>query len=278
MSVSMPGTILAQIRDLPALPEIVMELMAALRQPVVDYSRVEMLIGKDPALTTRLLKLANSSFFGLATRVSSVHAACLVLGASTITQIISALAVREQFPLDNGSVLDRKLLWQHSLGTAVAARVLAQELDMEPEQAFTAGLLHDLGKLAMDSYFSERYAQVNAYRSENRCSIEEAEMRVMGVNHRQVGAGLAEHWHLPPHLIRAIGAHGAPDEGEQDRLTDVVHVADILTQALGIGDSGNTSVPSLSAGAWERLGIGWPRLRQVLSEIEMQIEEDPFVG
>ena len=268
--------ILSQIGELPALPEVVVELMGALKQPTVNYNRVVRLIGKDPALAGRVLKLANSSFYGLSQRVGSIHDACLVLGASSIGHIITAISVKARFPEERGGVLDRKLLWRHALGTAVASGLLAQEAGIDAEQAFTAGLLHELGKLALDSYFTDRYVQVDAYKKASGCSLEHAERTVLGVDHRQVGARLAEHWHFPPPLVHAIGAFGSPDEGEPDELTDVVHIADIVVQALGIGDNGNPSLAPMAAGAWERLGLGWHRIRLLLPEIERQAEDDPF--
>lgn len=268
--------IMAKVRELPPLPEVVTQLMVVLRQPLVDYARVEELIRHDPALSGRLLQLANSSFFGLANRISSVHDACMVLGAATINRIVLAVAVRERFPATSGGVIDRKKLWKHAMGVAASAAVLATETGSDKEAAFTAGLLHNLGRLALDTCFLEVYEKVGHYQQDNGCMLDVAEQKILGVNHRYVGRRMAERWQLPLELVRVIAGYATPDNGETDPMTDLVHIADVLAQALGIGDSGNPRVPLLAEGAWNRTGISWERLRELLPEIEKRVAEDPF--
>lgn len=269
--------ILGQLRELPVLPEVVIKLINELEKSSVDYHKLQKIIRLDPVLTSRLLRIANSSFFGLSRRVNSVQEACLVLGASSIRHLVMATSVIEQFPAHEGNVIDRKSLWKHALGTAVTSKHIAEIVDVEPEQAFTAGLLHDFGKLAMDAYFYDYYSEITEFVRDRKCLLSEAEREIVGTDHREVGQALALHWYFPTQLVKTIGEYGEPSRENPHTLSDVVHVADIICQALGVGDSGNGRIPVLSEHVWQRLGIEWEDVGRMLPEIERSVEEDIFV-
>lgn len=272
-----PERLLSRVHDIPPLSVVVMELMQLLNLKQVDHQRVERLIGDDPALASRVLRLANSSFFGFAGRIGNLREACLVLGAQTLRQIITAAAVKEHFSHDAGSVIDHRALWLHAMGTAAAARVLASEVGADPEQAFAAGLLHDMGKLALDTYFRDEYREVLLYQQEHACFLYEAEETVLGLTHNRVGAALASHWRFPDELVEAIDNHHSPGGDGAGLLADIVHVADVLSRALDIGDSGDDLVTPLSESAWKHLGLQWQRLRELLPEIDSMARENPFM-
>jgi putative nucleotidyltransferase with HDIG domain len=149
----------------------------------------------------------------------------------------------------------------------VCARVIAHSLGRPAEEAFTAGLLHDIGRLVLDANFHEDFSQVLEYREAHDCLLPEAERAVLGIDHATVGFEVARQWKFPLPVQAAIRDHHQPD-AEPSPLTDVIHFANVLAHALEIGNAGYDRVPPLFPGAWERLGGDWEMLEASLPEIE----------
>jgi len=274
MSSKVGESILAGIKTVPELPVVVTELLAQFNREVVDFAAVERLFHRDPALASGVLRLANSPFFGFSGRIGSLREACLVLGVQSLRQMVTAAAVRGQFTQTGTGVLDRKQLWQHNLATAAASGVLAKDMGVEPGEAFTAGLLHDLGKLGLDAWFPETYRLVVAHQREHGCPLHVSERVVLGITHADVGARLAHRWHFPEPLVAAVAHHHTLEV--RLPLVDVVHVADVLATALMLGDGGDGMVTPLDAGAWGRLGLKWEALPGLFAEIERLHAQNPF--
>lgn len=258
----------AKLRDIPPLPDAVQEAMAILDQPDVDLRLLERTLCKDPTLVTQVLRVANSPFYGLTRRISSIHDACLLLGIYTVRNVVLTAAVMARFPADGGNLIDRKTLWEHAMGTAVAAKVIATQCGFDHELAFTGGLLHDIGKWVLDGYFPEETVAILDYRNQHDCLMREAEIHVLGFDHNAVGAWVAHHWKLPTALQHAIEFHHTPDEGDDALIADIVHVADVLSRGLEIGNGGDTLIPALMPGAVERVRLDWNTLPELLSDIE----------
>lgn len=261
-----------RIGDLPPLSPVVGELMDLLEAPTVDYGAVEQSIGHEPVLASRVLRLANSSFFGFAGRIGSLREACLVLGSRTLRQTILAAAVMQQLEVD-GSLLDAQKLWRHALATGAIAKYIARVFDIDQELAFTAGLLHDLGKLALAAYFTEEYRQVLLQHADSGGLMLETERRQLGFDHAMVGELLARKWHFPAALAQAVGRHHLPDPADSTELADLIHLADVLAHALGYGGHNLDRVPPLAPQAWERLGMDWEQLGELLPALDDEANE-----
>ncbi|MHB8167544.1 MAG: HDOD domain-containing protein, partial [Sulfuricella sp.] len=164
---------------------------------------------------------------------------------------------------------DRLAFWQHGLGSAVCAQVLAKALGRDQALAFTAGLLHDIGKLVLDAFFHADYAAAVARCVAEDSALPEAERAELGLEHGLVGYELVKRWKFPLAIQQAIRDHHQP-EREPAALTDLVHVANALCHALDIGNSGYEIVPTLSSGVWTRLGLGWEKMPALMAEIELQ--------
>ena len=262
-----PKDIKARLQHIPPLPQVAQDAMDILDRPDVDLRALEQTLHHDPALTTQMLRVANSPFYGLTRQISSLHDACLLLGIYTVRNVVLTAAVMTRFPPDNSHSLDRQALWKHAIGTAIAAKVIAIKCKFDQELAFTCGLLHDIGKLVLDCYFPEETAAVVQYRDRHDCLLRDAEMKVLGFDHSTIGAWIAKRWNLPPMLVHAIAFHHVPDQNTT-LAADIVHVADVLCRGLDIGDGGDSLIPALHAGAIERVNLDWNNLPALLNDIE----------
>jgi len=261
------------INDIPPLSPVVVDVLDFINNSdEIDFSILENKIIQEPGLTGRILNLANSSFFGMPGAIGSLKDACLVLGINAIRNLVISSAMMEKFPANSGKNLDLEGLWKHAVGTAAAARVLAKHVSLDEEQAFTAGLLHDIGKMILDAHFSEQYAEVAAYQVENECLTCEAEQKVIGTDHNEVGYMVAESWNLPVEITHSIRLHHSPPTQNKAEMSHVINLADILSRGLGIGNAGDPFIPVLLPEILEILHIGFPEIKQNLTKIEALAE------
>lgn len=251
---------------LPTLPIVITKLIELVSNPKTSAGDLGNLISSDQALSAKILKVANSAFYGFPRRIATVKHAVVVLGFEAVKNIALSVALLERFP-EGGSheLFDQQLFWTHAIGCGAASRLLARRLRYRLEaEAFVAGILHDIGKLIFVEYFRERFLNaVRLARSEN-LYIARAEEMVLGVSHAEVGGWLAEKWNLPKQLVQVISQHHGPfsDGGDPEvdgripELTLIVHGANALCRARGIGNSGDDRGPALDPKAAKRLKVG----------------------
>lgn len=257
--------ILDKLQKLPALSVVLAELLESFEKESLGISQLAGKIGRDQGLTARVLRVANSAFYGYPSHIASINDAVVVLGFGNVRSLAVAGGIIEQFSSAGQGGFDRLAFWRHSICTAVCARVLAECTGKNPETAFTAGLLHDIGKLVMNISFPDDYEQVIAHCSGADCDTTVAEREIIGKDHSWVGYEMAKRWKFPLFIQQAIRDHHAP---KQEPLSDLVHVANVLCHALDIGNSGYDAMPSLSREAWDRLGLEWEALRPCFVQIE----------
>lgn len=255
---------------LPSLPSVVTYLMQTLNEEQTDVDALLQHLNSDPAIVARLLAAANSVATGVSTRIYSARQALLILGVDRVVGIIMASALVHRYDAWNAD-FDTRLLWQHSLGVAVCARVLAEDAGVNPELAFTAGLLHDIGQLLMFVASPEDYVGVLAEHRESMAPIVEVERRRFGYDHCAAGQKLGESWQLPRELISAIAAHHDPD-AFPCTVGHLVHVSEVLSHALDLGEPANNRVPDLSDRSLILLGLSLPRIARRLAEIEARYD------
>jgi putative nucleotidyltransferase with HDIG domain len=226
---------------LPPFPAAAMRALDELGCDTIDFARVERATGTDPVLTARILRIANSPFYGLPRKISAVKDACMLTGAPTLRNVIIASVAMLQFSTDQITQTDRTALWRHSAHCAAFAAELAPAARQPRDVAFTAGLLHDIGTLALAALYPDEYARIRA-----RGATLDAERDVLGATHAVLGAHVAEHWRLPFAIRDAIAAHHDPAAVEQATLADVVFTADTLAHAMDEGADATQ--------AWSRVG------------------------
>lgn len=233
--------LVAGTKDLQALPSTTLQLMRLLDDDTVEASEVLVVIEKDPSLTANLLKLCNSSYYGLRRQVASAREALVLLGNKTIVTLAFATSMGDilRGPLSSYR-LDRNELWHHALGTALGASYLMDATceGKQKEVAFTAGLVHDIGKLILNRPLKNEMDTL-----EGDCSFEcllEAERSTLGFDHAEAGALLGENWNFPASLVDIIKYHHNPEKaGQSADLVRAVAAANLVTCHLGHG--GGTS-------------------------------------
>jgi putative nucleotidyltransferase with HDIG domain len=261
------------LEDLPSLPAVVMELLSTIDQDATDVAVLARKVSHDQALTAKTLRLANSSLYSLQVKVTTIQQAITFLGFQTTRNLITAAAVTGCFPSGLCRGFDDKAFWRHSIASAACARVLARRLRFNQDYAFTAGLLHDIGRLVLVSRCPERYGQVLAERAAQDCELAVAEKTVLGVDHVEAGVALAQHWNFSDTMCHAIAYHHAPETPGAGFLATLVHVANAIVHALDVAREQDELVPDISPVAWTGLGLSGESYLQVFRETELQFEE-----
>lgn len=258
MAVADLKRLIAKVDDLPTLPRTVLRITEMVNDPRASARDLARIITDDQVLTARLLKLVNSSFYGFPQRVSTVTGAIVLIGFDAIRNLLLTTSVFDLFP--SRTSRDRRhqeALWDHSLGCAIGAKAIGEVLRYEKlEELFVAGLLHDIGKIVAMTLLPEAFARITQRAIQDRLLIATAEAEALGCTHADIGRLLAQRWNLPAKLITLIERHHDPAAaGAWAVEASVVHVADILTRALGLGSGGDDTMPSLDRSAWELLKL-----------------------
>jgi putative nucleotidyltransferase with HDIG domain len=256
------------IGSLPTVPETLRKLSVIMEKPNVSLTEISNFVQSDPALTFRVLKMVNSAIYGFPGRISSVSHAIMLLGLNVVKGLLIGISV---FELMKKTMTG---LYEHSMGCAAAASIIAKKKGIrEPEEVYVAGLLHDIGKVVMALEFSATYEVALACAVAEDISIGEAEKRCFADNHTTLGGFISEKWRFPKKLTEAILYHHAPHYAKFAIVeTAIVHLADILIKARGLGFSGDHIVPIVNETAFDSLQLTEQDILDVLRELEGSFE------
>jgi putative nucleotidyltransferase with HDIG domain len=262
--------IVSSLDKIPTLPVIYSKLGKLLQSPDATIAAVSNIISEDQVIAAKVLKFVNSAFYGFPQRVGSLQRAIVILGFNTIKNLVFATSVFDMFRgMDTGGAFDKKNFWKHCIGCAVASRVLAEAADLRnPDEIFTGGLLHDIGKLVTAVHFPEKYSAVVNDVQATGIPMVDAERKLFGYDHCQVGSSLAVQWRFPPDTAQMIGSHHLGD-GAVPARKDIaaVYLGNILAMALGLGASGEKKLAVVNPRAWELLGLSLSSLELVMEKI-----------
>lgn len=230
--------VIARLRDatdLPTLPTIAFEVSRLANDPMVGMSEIVRIVRNDPSMTGKILRVSNSAFYGMPKRVESLNMALVVLGMREVSNLVTSIAVLKAFP-DSGSSnsFRREVFWEHSAGTGEIARVLAAKLQMRLHGIeFTAGLLHNIGKILLHQYYHNELEEAFQIASAENIPSIVAEQRILGTDHAEIGAWIAEKWSLPNSIVESIRYHHQPNLApEYSVLTAIVHLSSSLARAI----------------------------------------------
>jgi putative nucleotidyltransferase with HDIG domain len=226
----------ARIDSLPSLPALYAELVEALASEESSVQQVGAIIAKDPGLTAKILKVVNSSFFGLPQKVSTPDKAVGLLGLDLVQTIVLASGTFDKFEKVRLRGFSIEQMWDHAMATALMAKIIAREARLDPTEvdtAFMAGLLHDIGKLIVAANMPDDYHAVVAYMVANDCGMASAEHRIIGTTHAAIGAYLLGLWGLPDPIIQAVARHHTPGTSSSQGLAadGITHIADAFANA-----------------------------------------------
>lgn len=259
-----------QSKDLPSLPTIFYEVEKEAMNPRSTMESIGEIIIRDQSLTSRLLALSNSAFYGFSRKVETIPHAIQLLGLKQMRDLVMATSVIEAFQGISTDLLEMKQFWIHSISCGVAAAELAKEKsDPNPERYFVGGLLHDVGRLALLVKLPSEMAVILTKHLETRIHTHFLEQEAFGFDHAGVGGGLVELWRLPAALGDMVRYHHTPEKSSIASIeTALVHLADIFTHALELGKSGEAQIPVYQPRSWDRLGLEISAIDRVLERME----------
>jgi putative nucleotidyltransferase with HDIG domain len=269
--------ILAGIHSLPTFSQTVVELAQLLRDEEAGLSEYEAVVQLDLALTANLLRMANSAYFGFPRKISSVREAITLLGARRLFELAAMAAVQAVVPPTlPGYGIDSSAYWCHSVAVAVLAERFAKERKLAvPALTFTAGLLHDIGKPVISGFLAGQVDALQTRLADEKRSLLECERELLGADHTQIGAELAQTWNLPEEVVRVVAYHHEPSRGDApsgDVVVDLVHSADCLSHSLGFGADVGELHRQVDERAIARLGLRHVDLEHVASRALPEIE------
>ncbi len=294
MDIQHKKNFLEKITELPVLPQHVQQLMSCVEDTEVDIQEVTQILQRDPSLTARVLLVANSPLYGMHRQVTRLGQAVMVLGLEAVRNIALSVSLFQMFKPNADLILKPDEFWKHSLVVACLARLIAKHLNFEdPDNAFTAGLLHDFGKIVMMKHFPKEFslAVLGAKRQEGL--LTELEKKYFGIDHTAVGKILGEHWNFPTSLTKTITHHHeklkitwpAPLE---DQDLSVVKIANNLAKLIPVGDSGNPFFEIQALQIARLAGLDLESLQHIFHQLSAELKhlgaffdlslEDSFVG
>ena len=252
-------------QELPSLPEIYLRVSEQLEDEATTVQKIGDTVQHDPAITSRVLKMVNSAYYGLPNQVSSVAQSVSLLGRERLKHILIGSVLRGVFSGQDIPAFSMQVFWQHSIKTAIIARELAKQVHeiQEPESMFTAGLLHDIGKLLLINKFPERMLAAEEYMILKRVDVLSAELYQVGLTHTAVGEALMHHWGLPQMLIDcATRHHEIVHDGPNRHATHLIYLANQLSQYVPPLDDDETQNILDDIKNWD---MGYVSLEQIAS-------------
>ena len=226
-----------RLHQLPALPNVVQEVAASFNAGEVDTDDLSRKIARDQGLTTKLLRVANSSFYGFPRRISSIHDAVVVMGLAGVRSLVLSPGLVHAFGAGTGGTLDRNQYWRRSFRVASYAKAIARLLRQPPEVAFTAGLLHDIGQLVLDICLQQEFAETLAKLPTFDNDLLAAERATLGFTHSELGAEVLRRWNFPTEIEHAVRDCHHASALLTESLTVIVH--------LGICIEGEEPIPDV---------------------------------
>jgi len=264
---------LSKIKELPTLPFVVLQLNRILRDETATIEEINSTIARDSSLTSKVLRLANSSYYGLSYHVDTLTKAIIILGSNTIRNLAVTISLSKLFDNPSASSFDIKGLWLHSLGCAVTSKAFVSKKKdpVSYEKAFIAAILHDIGKLVIYLNLPDKMDTViETINKEANLNPSEIERNILGFTHSDVGAYVAEKWHFPRELTDAIKFHHNPETAKDNlELIYAVHAGNEIAKALAFGKSTCEKVRNINPSTWKILEITEDDLQTLLLEVKM---------
>ncbi len=266
------------IADIPTLPSVLVHVWDLSTREDTSAQKLGLAMSADPGLTGAILRLANSAYFGFPGKVGTVTQAIVVLGFETVKSLAMGASVFRAIRPGPDSGIDPNEFFRHSLMTALGARVgMEKSAPRLAGSAFSAGILHDLGKLVIGEFLPEA-AKDLAGRPDDGKSPEEAELDVLGMDHAEIGAWFAGRWSFPEDLTAAVRWHHAPDRAETHReYVAAVHLGDVIAHRIGADGSGRPTPPEPCPAAWTILGSDEGALDELVERARELESEQPVL-
>jgi HD-like signal output (HDOD) protein len=267
--------IVQSVGELPPMPQTIFKAREILQDPTSSIKDLAEVLETDPAIAAQVLKMANSPYYGMSGKVSSLQNASVVLGQKVIGELLTMAGASSI--LGNtleGYGLEAGFMWRHSLGVAFASKNIASMKHPSlTNDAFTAGLIHDVGKLVLDPYIVERKKTFESFMNDGQKSFLEAEKSILGFSHSEIASELCKVWGVPASLSKAIQFHHDPALSNNDPLTYIIHTADALAMMTGLGLGVDGILYELDQNAPLLLGLGEEDTSTIMVEAVVSVED-----
>lgn len=271
--------ILSKVTSLPALPEAVQKLYQLAGNTNVDIREMSKVISNDQALTSKVLRVVNSSFYGLSQKVGSVTQALVILGFNEVRHLALSLSViKIGKNMGGASVIQPEDFWRHSISTAICTRILATKFHLpDPEVAFVSGLLHDMGKLIFMEHFFKEYNELLKNREASTKPLMKSEEEHFKINHADLGYEICRYWKLPPVICHSIQKHHgdiSQMDPKDDRtiMTFLVAAGNNIAKAAHIGSSGDNLIEDAIFSS-ERFPLKSDDIKNIMLTLEEEVDK-----
>ena len=257
-----------------SLPDIYDQITYILNSPKCSAKHIAEVVNKDSSLSAKLLKLVNSPFYGFTKKVDTISRAITLLGINKLSTLAQGIAVMRAFKDMPSEILDMRSFWEHSLACGLYARFLSeQSVDLSGERFFTAGFLHDLGKLLMLKIEPHIFTSLMQKSLQTKLSLRELEYRHLGFDHAELTGMLCTEWNFARELTSMLRWHHQPGRPHQTLGASILHLSDLMANAMGYGNSGNLFVPDMNDRAWQEIGFSENALNIIDKQIKVQFEQ-----
>jgi putative nucleotidyltransferase with HDIG domain len=269
-----PLELVRQTARLPSLPSIFGLLLDLMSDPFSSSEMFARVIERDTAVSARLLKLVNSPYYGLPSRVGTISKAITLVGTKELCALTLAMSVLTLFKDISHDVVDMTSFWKHSIACGMVARMLVEkEGNRDSEPFFVGGLLHDIGRLVLYMRCPVESGAALSSALSSHILLFGAERRLFGFDHAELGGMLLRQWGLPIGTVDMVGHHHAPEKAADPLSAGILHLADIAVNAAAIGTSGEHHVPPLRGESWEPLQMAEGALKDILERSRRQTED-----
>jgi len=267
--------IIQDIKDLPPMPQVVIKIQHLISNLNSDTKQLAEVIESDQSIAAKVLKMANSAFYGMSGKISSIHQASLLLGYRTLGEIVTmAGASRLLSGKMPGYGYDPQELWKHSLSVAFSSKLIAEmKRSSLIYEAHTAGLIHDVGKIVLDRYILENKRDIADYMSREEKTFLDAERYFFGFDHAGIASEICRSWHIPETITLAIRCHHQPSTSNGDELSYVLHLADYVATMGGIGYDDDDILYEAEKGAMDFVGLSQEEIGNMMPKVLEAVEQ-----
>ena len=260
---------------LETIPDIYYKIISAINDPEISLNGIAQIVSKDITLSAKVLQLVNSSFYSLRQKVDTLTWALALIGTNQLINIASGVSAVSLFKNIPSQLMDMASFWEHSIACGTTARLLAGyfKKTVEVERFFVAGLLHDIGRLILLRNLPDSCIELFKQAREEKIFLFIAETKTLGTDHSHIGAQMALHWNLPESLVDMIKGHHYPGKVKASFESSIINLADIIVNALEIGNSGEFFVPVIDPNVCKELDLHRDILQPVINQLENQLED-----
>lgn len=270
-----PEDLLKDFGEISSLPIVYQKINEAVEKPRSSIADIGKIISEDPGLTARLLRLVNSAFYRFPSKIETITQALVIIGTNQLRDLALATSIVSLFKGIPKDLVDMESFWRHSIACGTAAKIIAiHRREANIERFMIAGMLHDIGRLVLYKKMSEEIREAILRCQSEKTLLFLAEREFIGFDHARLGGLLLRSWNLSENLEETVAFHHQPKEAKHYPVqTAIVHVADIIVNALQWGSSGERDVPPLEEEAWEVIGLPVSILPSVLDHLRNQVKD-----